>query len=75
MKFNSPLFKTLVIGPVFLCIVAFLTPLGIFMATRHRVGGFGGFRGIPGDSGDSRGIPGTPYLIIDKHSKVIEKDT
>lgn len=37
MKFNSPLFKTLVIGPVFLSIVAFLVPLGIFMATRHRV--------------------------------------
>ena len=37
MKFNSPLFKTLVIGPVFLCIVAFLIPLGIFIATRHRI--------------------------------------
>ncbi len=37
MKFNSPLFKTLVIGPLFLCIVALLIPLGIFMATRHWV--------------------------------------
>ena len=37
MKFNSPLFKTLVIGPVFLCIVAFLIPLGIFIATRHQL--------------------------------------
>ena len=37
MKFNSPLFKTLVIGTLFLCIVAFLIPLGIFMATRHWV--------------------------------------
>ena len=37
MKFKSPLFKTLVIGPLFLCIVAFLIPLGIFMATRHWV--------------------------------------
>lgn len=37
MKSNSPLFKTLVIGPVFLCIVAFLIPLGIFMATRNWV--------------------------------------
>jgi len=37
MKFNSPFFKTLVIGPVFLCFVAFLIPLGIFVATRHWV--------------------------------------
>ncbi|MGR3294458.1 MAG: methyltransferase family protein [Candidatus Scalindua sp.] len=35
MKFNSPLFKTLVIGPVFLGIIAFLIPLGILMATRY----------------------------------------
>ncbi|MBL0715954.1 MAG: isoprenylcysteine carboxylmethyltransferase family protein [Desulfosarcina sp.] len=38
MKFNSPLFKTLLIGPVFVGIVAFLIPLGIFIATRYRVG-------------------------------------
>ena len=37
MKFNSPLFKTLMIGPVFLCIVAFLIPFGIFIATRQRI--------------------------------------
>ena len=37
MKCNSPLFKTLVIGPVFLGIIAYLMPLGIFFATRHCV--------------------------------------
>ena len=37
MKFNSPLLKTLVLGPVFLGIVAFLIPLEIFMSTRHWV--------------------------------------
>lgn len=45
MKFNSPLFKTLVIGPVFLGIVAFLIPLGILVATRYwAVADMGAFR-------------------------------
>jgi protein-S-isoprenylcysteine O-methyltransferase Ste14 len=37
MKINSPLFKTIMIGSVFLGIVAFLIPLRVFIATRHRV--------------------------------------
>jgi len=34
MKLNSPLFRTLVIGPVFVGVVACLIPLWIFTATR-----------------------------------------
>jgi len=37
MKLNSPLLKTLVIGPVFLGVVAGMMPWEIFVATRHQV--------------------------------------
>jgi protein-S-isoprenylcysteine O-methyltransferase Ste14 len=37
MKLNSPLFKTLVIGLIFLSTVTFLIPLGILRATRHWI--------------------------------------
>ncbi|OEU67867.1 MAG: hypothetical protein BA863_12135 [Desulfovibrio sp. S3730MH75] len=37
MKLSSPLFKTLVIVPVFLFIFAVLIPLGILITTQHQV--------------------------------------